>query len=134
MQTINLSLLIKELNLDQELIAKLLFPSNLHPKLALSRILKGETEMNESQLLSLSSHTGMSIDDLFVRSAWKMESKDYMLIFTFKDSVAKLDTRNFLLTIQVENNTVLEQVILKPQQTVKEFISFLNNKIQENNG
>lgn len=70
MNTFNLQNIIDKFNLDEDSLAKQLFPSNKFPKLALSRVLTGKSYLDTSQISRINELLGTTVSDLFNDTAW----------------------------------------------------------------
>jgi len=65
MKKIDLKEVIEATGVDSLDLARVLFPSNKYPQVALERVMRGESELNATQIYNLSDHTGLEINDLF---------------------------------------------------------------------
>lgn len=135
MKTINLAKIIETHKLDAGEIAKQLFPGILYPKLALNRVLKGEAELNASQISKLSAVTEIPIEDLFSKNGWKtklnndapanehvFENGEYIAIFNSDTFKAKLYFKNSLLH---------DEIIISKSIALSEFFEMLENIIEQ---
>lgn len=67
----DLNKIIKHYELDQAVIAKVLFADNKYPNQALIRVLKGEADLNVKQLMLLAEWLDVPVQALFGVEDWK---------------------------------------------------------------
>lgn len=67
----DLNKIIKHYELDQAVIAKVLFADNKYPNQALTRVLKGEADINVKQLMLLAEWLDVPVQELFGVEDWK---------------------------------------------------------------
>jgi len=80
---IDLKRVIEDRDLDRGQLAQALFPANLHPAAALSRLLLSRARMKEEQIYRLSIFTGLSIDALYMDALyWKTTTHDDVVRFS----------------------------------------------------
>lgn len=99
---VDLDKVINMHELDRKEVAKKLFPDNIHQMPAMERILRGESELTASQLVTLSTLIGCEISDLFSLKphGWRMLSLENGTIrFTLDSYVAIFNTRTFVTNI-----------------------------------
>lgn len=137
MKTIDLNKIMTDKNLDKKEIAKLLFPENKHASLALSRILKGEAELDAAQINRLSNYTNIPIQDLYKKEGWKMESNSMDFIEFYKDDFkAHLNTTNWTTRVFHNGSMFHEEIIhdgFIPLSTyIGKLEEIINNKNKEN--
>ena len=133
MKTVNIKKLIKNEDTDQ--IAKLLFPNNRYPGLALGRVLKGKSELNTIQVSRLASVLGLEIHELFSVDSWTAERKFNFHIFKRDGYTAKLNTCSWLTSIYKDDSLFHESVLSKKTVPLSEYISEINliiNKFESN--
>lgn len=122
---------------DLDELAKALFPTVTYPKLAFNRILKGEANLDSTQISILASYLGVSVSELFTveDSGWHMSScaGDSRLIFTKGDYKATLYGQS--LTILKGDKFVSASTFLvnKEALSLEDFIKLLDEKIIDNN-
>ena len=94
MQTINLRKIIADNDLDSSVIAKHLFPTHKHARLALGRVVKGIGKLDSDQISRLSLLTGLTVEQMYGGDV-KIESDGYLLSFQSEDFTAKLNTKTY---------------------------------------
>lgn len=131
MKQFNINEVIEHYKLNTEDLSKVLFPNVKYPKQAFDRVLKGETNLDISQIEKLASHIGVLVSDLFSVNSWKGSAEDGHLILLKGDYKAKLNYKGVFLSIY-KNNELLEQKIANvPDMTMEEFINYLDNFIKD---
>lgn len=126
---INLGTLIHDYSLDKEDLAKYLFPANKYPVLALNRVIKHKSSLNETQIVLLSEFSGISIDVLF-SNGWTMHSSDYVHTFRLGSFEARLNTRNGMTTLFQKGQFKIKRVIHTGDIVLADYIDKLNSLIK----
>lgn len=93
MRKINLGQIIKDYDLSVNEISKQLFPTNKHPRLALSRVLSGEAVLDANQISKLAMIIDRPISELFTGGKWKVKSSKGTHIFFTGDYRAELNKK-----------------------------------------
>ena len=122
---------------DLDELAKALFPTVTYPKLAFNRILKGEANLDSTQISILASYLGVSVSELFTveDSGWHMSSctGDSRLIFTKGDYKATLCGQSLTILKCDERIAALTFLVNKEAMSLEDFIKLLDEKITDNN-
>lgn len=130
MEQFNINSVIEHYKLNTEDLAKVLFPAVRYPKRAFDRILKGEANLDITQVERLASYIGVVITDLFSVNTWKGSAEDECLTLLKGEYKAKLNYNGVYLSIY-KNNVLIEQKISNvPSMTIQEFTNFLDNLIK----
>ena len=122
---------------DLDELAKVLFPTVTYPKLAFNRILKGEANLDSTQISILASYLGVSVSELFTTedSEWHMSSHtgDSRLVFT--KGYCKAVLNGHRLTVSKCDRIVEDSAFLvnKEAMSLEDFIKLLDEKITDNN-
>jgi hypothetical protein len=130
MDRINLERLINFHKLDKKKLAKELFPGVKHPRMALSRILSGSSELTESEISRLSALCGVSIGNLFEAAKWRgvVEEKQITLKF---GSYTAFYNRSTNSTKLFDNDTLFHETIIhKRHVLLSEYIEILDELIK----
>lgn len=128
--TIDINNIIESKGLDQNDLAKELFPGTKHPKMALQRIIKGEAQLDTEQIVRLSAYTGLSISELFGQRDWKASSKGGVHTFESEDYRAELDTNTWISKVWKKSELIHEVVIHDRHISLSNYFSLLNNVIK----
>jgi len=130
MQKIDLNKILANSNLAKNRVAKLLFPNNRHPGLALGRILSGEAVLDADQIILLANFIGVPVGMLYDEKGWKSEelSKN-KIVLSNGDFTAELDTETWTTKIFKNGSLEHEFVLQKPAIALRDFIDLLNSKI-----
>lgn len=132
---INLKEIIEQKALNQEELAKQLFPGINYPKLALKRILAGEGNLDEVQVSKLASILGCSIDELYKNRKWKASNSKGVHVFTsgdFKAELVKSESEDSWKTKIYKNDSLFHETILHGKTiTLSEYLEEINNIIQK---
>lgn len=119
--------LIEILNLDQNKVASALYPTNVNPLVALRRVYKGESLLNEDQIVKLSELTGFSIEQLFNFENAKVEKVMNEIYVKIGPVEATLDITTMHLSVFKDGVGIIhETVIMKTAITVNELIEYIN--------
>lgn len=116
MKAIDLKNIIAENWLDEDELAKELFPKNKFPRLALARVLNGDAVLDANQISKLSQLTGIEIGSLFEGGKWCMEFRDNVHVFTNGFYRAELDARTWVTNLY-HKQTIFHAVVLH-QKTI----------------
>lgn len=131
MQTIDLASILEKSEVSKKELAKLLFPSHKYPGLAINNVLKGELKLDSEQISKLSSFTGISIEDLFQISKWKMESLKGQIEFSNGEFKALLNTETWITKIFCNDSMFHESVIHAGTIPLSEYIKQINELISK---
>ena len=116
--------------LDPQDLAKVLFPFVKYQKQALERIIKGEAELNVTQIEKLANYIGVLVTDLFSIDTWKSATEDNCLTMLKGDYKVKLNYNGVYVSIYKNNELIYQELANMPGMTINEFIDFLNNFIK----
>lgn len=116
--------------LDPQDLAKVLFPFVKYQKQALERIIRGEAELNVTQIEKLASYIGVLVTDLFSIDTWKSATEDNCLTMLKGDYKVKLNYNGVYVSIYKNNELIYQELANMPSMTINEFIDFLNNFIK----
>jgi len=132
MQKINLSKLIEDRGLDRAQLAKVLFPTNLHPAQALTRAMSRGVSLREEQVYRLSMFTGLSMEALYEGSLqWVGQAKDRLIRFTRDEFVAVYSAETGLTKVYHLNSLFATHTLSKLNQPLDEYLQEINNIITE---
>lgn len=106
MSRINLDHVILGAGLDRIQVAKQLYPDVLHPMQSMSRVIRGESKLDEEQIFKLAALVGCDVSDLYVFDHWKVASQDKIHVFSKGDWDAILDTTTNITRIY--NNSSIQ--------------------------
>ena len=130
MKQFNINNIIERYSLDIDTLAKVLYPTVKYPKQAFDRVLKGETDLDISQVERLAAHIGILVSDLFLADTWKGLSEDGCLTMVKGNYKVKLNYNGVFLSIYKNGMLVSQQISNVPDMTMREFINFLDNFIK----
>lgn len=128
--TIDINNIIESKGLDQNDLAKELFPGTKHPKMALQRIIKGEAQLDSEQIVRLSVYTGLSISELFGQRDWKASSNGGVHAFESEDYRAELDTNTWISKVWKKSELIHEVIIHDQHISLSNYFSLLNDVIK----
>jgi len=111
MKEVNVKQIIADNGLNPNEIAKQLFPGNKFPRLALNRVMSGDTYLDSMQLRKFAHIIGVSIDSLYNRGSWKPSHKNRQVIFTNGRYKAILDVDTSITRVFDNDSLVHESVI-----------------------
>lgn len=130
MEQFNINSVIEHYKLNTEDLAKVLFPTVKYPKQAFDRVLKGETNLDITQVEKLANYIGVLVTDLFSAGTWKGSSEDGCLTMLKGDYKVKLNYKGVFVSIYKNNNLIEQKISNVPDMTIQEFINFLDNLIK----
>lgn len=130
MEQFNISNVIEHYKLNTEDLAKVLFPMVKYPKQAFDRVLKGEANLDITQVERLASHIGVLVTDLFSANTWKGSSEDGCLVMLKGEYKVKLNYNGVYVSIYKNNNLISQNLSNVPSMTVQEFINYIDNFIK----
>lgn len=130
MEQFNISNVIEHYKLNTEDLAKVLFPTVKYPKQAFDRVLKGEANLDITQVERLASHIGVLVTDLFSANTWKGSSEDGCLVILKGEYKVKLNYNGVYVSIYKNNNLISQNLSNIPSMTVQEFINYIDNFIK----
>lgn len=130
MEQFNISSVIEHYKLNTEDLAKVLFPTVKYPKQAFDRVLKGETNLDITQVERLASHIGVLVTELFSAETWKGSREDGCLTMLKGDYKVKLNYNGVFVSIYKNNNLIEQKISNVPDMTMQEFINYLDNFIK----
>lgn len=128
MTQFNIVDIIKAYSLDQDELAKVLFPVAKYPKQAFSRILKGEASLSVEQLETLAGYIGVLPSQLFTLGTWKDASENGILAFKKGPFLAKLNHGNTFLSLY-KDGKLLTYGFIDKGIALSDFIEYLDNLI-----
>lgn len=130
MEQFNINNVIEHYKLNTEDLAKVLFPAVKYPKQAFDRILKGEANLDITQVERLANYIGVLVTDLFSANTWKGSAEDGYFTLQKGQYKAKLNYNGVYLSIYKDNVLIEQKISNVPNMTVQEFIDFLDNIIK----
>lgn len=130
MERFNINSVIEHYKLNTEDVAKALFPTVKYPKQALDRILKGEGNLDITQVEKLANYIGVLVTDLFSVDTWKSSAEDGCITLLKGQYKAKLNYNGVYLSIYKDNVLIEQKISNVPDMTIQEFINFLDNLIK----
>jgi hypothetical protein len=133
MRKIELKKIIKRHNLDVWEVAKHLFPNNRYPRLALNRVMAGEAVLDANQISKLSALTGITFDNLFSNSGWKVRIDKRVHTFTNGEYKAELDTETWTTTVFHKKSLMYEDILHTKTISIEEYIIKLDTLINQFN-
>lgn len=130
MKTIDLEAIIENNQLDTDALAVELFPNNKYPKMALSRVLKGEALLDSNQVSKLAMMLNVDISTLYT-GGWKAVSKKDLHIISNKEFRAELNTKTWESKVFV-NDTLYHSTLLHVSGiTLLEYIENINKIVEQ---
>lgn len=121
MNTFNLQNIINKYNLDEDSLAKQLFPANKFPKLALSRVLTGISYLDTMQIERLREMLGTSVSELFNDTTWNK---------TISGNIIKFHRNNHRVELNLD--TLVSEIFLSDKLiAIETLISDRNIKLSE---
>lgn len=129
-QKFNIGNVIAYYKLNTDELAKVLFPTVKYPKQAFDRILKGEANLDTTQLERLANHIGVLVSDLFCANTWKGESESGILTMLKGEYKVKLNYNGVFVSIYKDNTLIYQRISNIPEMTINEFIKYLDDVIK----
>lgn len=130
MSNINVAAIIEQYGLNKVELSAELYPNNKYASMALTRVIKGEAFLDSVQLSVLSSKLGVTVDSLYDDKKWGLKSdKSGTLILESEDYKAELDVKTWITKVFHKNSLAHEVVLHNGTLALSEYISKLNNLI-----
>lgn len=131
MRTIKVKDIIENSGLAIQEVAEQLFPNNKFPRLALNRVMTGESILNSDQVSKLSLLTGIPIEKLYSGNSWEAKYVGHTHVFNTEEFRAELDTQTWVTKIFHKDSLFHESVIHSGSTPLsvyfKELDSIINN-------
>lgn len=123
--------IIEKYGLDQNEVAKLLFPDNVRPNLALKRVAEKETLLNTEQFSRLASYIGVPMDSL-MNKGWNSAKPPSanQLRFVSDDYEAILNKETFQTRIFHKGSLLHEEIIVSATTPISIYLDALNEIIK----
>lgn len=131
MNTLNLKNIIETNGLDKTEIATELFPSNSYPMIALSRVIKGESQLNAEQISRLSLLTGIPISNLFDGAKWKsvVQAPSTCIVFESESYRAELNMETMTSKIYDKDSLIHDSIVSDRFLPMSEYLQNIDNLI-----
>lgn len=131
MKSIDLKKLIEDHNLDIVEVSMHLFPDRKFPRLALNRVISGESTLNADQISKLASMAGIEIEKMFTPSGWITTPVDERnkMVFENGEYKAVLDTDKWTTTLLHKGSLFHEEVLHPSTISLNDYLTRLNNLI-----
>jgi len=128
----NLQQIINKYNLDVKFIAEELFPANKYAKLALNRVLSGETFLDTNQLSRLALILNTNVENLFKDSvSWDITGMPNKIVFTLNNFRVELDTENWMTKLFDKNSIVHTELLHNKSIQIKDYLDHINKLINK---
>lgn len=131
MKRINLQKILEAKQLKKRELAEQLFPERSHPLHSINRVIKGEGELNETQISKLSTITGLTVGQLFGDLEWTAGKPEGV---TFKKGrfTVRLNRETGVSYVYDSKSLFHEEVFTLTEPKVSEYFDILNNLILKN--
>lgn len=130
METFNITKIIEYYSPDVEELAKVLFPHVKYSKQAFDRVIRGEANLDTTQLEALASYLGVMVADLFSVDDWKGTWDNASRCLTFIKGGYRVNLNYDGAFITVYKNGVKVHQEIKAHSssmTLTDFIQYINN-------
>lgn len=129
MQNIDIRGIAAAANLELDILAAHLFPTNEHPRRALDRMLREKTPLKEDQIVKLSVVSGVSIGELFTTGPWNVRLNERLHILTQGNYKAELDRETWVTTVYGPNSMEHKIILHNGATTLREYVALLDEYI-----
>ena len=126
----NINDIIENYKLDINELSMILYPAVKHPNLALNRVIKGETNLDTTQIQALASYIGVSVQDLF-NNDWKSSIDNGHLVFTNGPYKARLNYQGAFLVLYKNEKLVKKEILNTQSMLLTDFIDHINDLIKK---
>lgn len=130
---IELKTIIERYKLDKNELSEKLFPGKKYPGGKLMRVLSGDLELKESQIIVLASIIGCDVGELFTNEGWGSKFHDGRFYFTNGEFVATLNSTTWESTISKDGFLIKEEILTPKMMTLTDYINSLNEIINTKN-
>ena len=130
MNTFNLQKIIDQYGLNANDLAPELFPENKYPMIAITRVLKGEAQLNADQVSKLSAITSIPVEHLYSGAKYDMTSPSEGIIrIEADDYKAELDQTTWITKIYHKGKLFHDSVIHNGAQPLSQYLHTLDTLI-----
>lgn len=130
MSTFNLYNIIKRYDLNEDSLAKELFPTNKLPKLALARITAGIAYLDTTQLCKLSEILGVSVSELFNEGNWNKTIVDNIIKFHRNNHRVELNLDTHVTEIFLSDKFIASEVLISDKNIkLSEYLKLVDETI-----
>lgn len=139
MKTIDLEKIMREKAIGPKELAAELFPANKFQKMALERVIKGDSTLDVNQLSRLSSFTDIPVGELFLdaeidpSAKWEILGTPDKLTFSLGDYRADLCTESWTTKLYHTKSIFHTRVDHDGKLPLSQYFEMLNSYITKNN-
>jgi hypothetical protein len=131
MQRIDVQRLADRAGMKLTDLAKELFPKNKYPKMAIDRIVSGESSLNEEQISKLASMLNTSIAGLYSSTYWAQKYENGVHVFSRENYRAELNTNTNTTKIYHRDTLYHEDIIHADNISVSAYLAMLDSYIDQ---
>jgi hypothetical protein len=130
---INLEQVISQANLDRYEVARQLYPDVLYPMQSMSRVLRGESQLNEEQIFKLAMIVGCEVSDLYNFEGWNYTGVDKKVHMFSKNDGWTATYNSHTNVTRLYCNTSLKATLILSSKAVSvtELYQKLNDTIKQ---
>jgi hypothetical protein len=115
-------------------IGALLYPSALHPDLAIEGVIKGKKALDSKQLERLASYLGVTVSSFFTTDKWKARTKNGAHYFENGEYKAELCTTTWVTKVFHKESLFHEEIIHSGSITLREYLKKIEVLVDFNEG
>ena len=133
MEKFNITEIINNFSPDIEELSKVLFPHIKYPKQAFDRVLKGEANLDSTQIELLASYLGVFVSDLFSIDSWKgsWNNEHKCLVFVKGLFQVNVNYGGSFITVYKDGKQIHQEIKCQSDSmTLTDFIQYINTLIQ----
>jgi len=132
MQKLDLKRIIKTANLKTSFVGAALFPNNIDPSKAITRVCRGEAHLNSEQIAKLSELLNVPIGFLFDDAIWDISveaGRKNIIRFRAYDYYAELNTETMTTRVSFNGTVYFEEVHHEKGIALTDYLSLLTDLI-----
>lgn len=131
MTQINFDRIFSDFLLDPFEVAMVMFPQNRSPQRALSRVISGDAELTEVQILRLIALTGMSYEKLCRCESWAIDpSRGKSVVFSRGEHTVIFEPATMRLLVFHGNDLGHSEIWAAPTVSVSDLIARIDEIIK----
>ena len=112
-------------------LAKVLFPAAKYPAMALSRVIKGEANLDTVQVQVLADYLGLLVSDLFTLDTWKAKYENSSLTFVRGIYKVRLNYQGAFLVLYKNDELIKKDLLNTSSMALTDFINYINELIKK---
>jgi hypothetical protein len=124
----NIEKIVQSTKLPFATVAAVLFPENKEPERALTRVIKGLSELNASQVTKLSEISSVPVSEIYESGeGWTSKVEKSNFIFMRGETTIVVDSNGWMVTKYVKGEEQARKALVTGTYTLPELLSHIEN-------